>query len=154
MAVTETNKKEDLDLGSYDLEYSELLGVEWRKEIKEIDLRLRCPVAGWAFKEKRNKFLRSLGLDAFLSEACVEYIVCLTFLGVTEVTETLISQGHAVIGRAPSDTTWMQSFIFEIEDIRIVKVGSEVFRFYLRSEGLQLDFNFADCIAREKCVET
>lgn len=153
MAVTETIK-ENLDLSSYDLEYCELLSVESRKEVNEIDLKLRCPVAGWVFKEKRNQFFRSLGLDALLSQTCVEYIVSLNFLGVTDVIESLISQGHAVIGRAPSDTTWMQSFIFEIEEIRIVKVKSGVFRFYLRSEGLQLDFNFTDCLAREKCVET
>jgi hypothetical protein len=152
MVVTE-QKGEDLDLSWYDLEYSELLSVEWRPEPREVYLKLRCPVVGWALKEKLTRFLRALGLRALVSDTCVEYIVRLTFLGVTEVVETLISQGHTVIGCDPGDNTWMQSFIFEIEDIRILKVRPDLFRFYLRSEGLHLDFNFANCIFREECVE-
>lgn len=142
----------DPDLSSYDLEYAELLSVEWRKEIQEIHLKLRCPVEGWALKEKLNRFLQALGLQALRSNPCTEYLVDLTFIGVTEVTETLISQGHTVIGCA-ADDPWMQSFIFEIEDIRVVKLSPDRSRFYLRSEDLHLDFNFADCIFREKCVD-
>jgi hypothetical protein len=78
--------------------------------------------------------------------------VSLTFLGVTEATETLISQGHTVIGCA-ADDPWRQSFIFEIEDIRVVKLSPDRSRFYLRSENLCLDFNFVACILREKCME-
>jgi hypothetical protein len=152
--VKEFKTKEALDLSSYELEDSELLAVNWREEVKEIELKLRCPVAGWQFKEKRNKLLRSIRLDALVSRPCVEYLVYLTFLGVDEVRETLLSQGHALLDREPTDETWMQSFIFHLEDIRIVRVGADLFRFYLRTEGLELDFNFVDCIHREECVDS
>ena len=150
--LKELKSQKALDLSSYELEDSELLAVDWRKEVKEIELKLRCPVAGWQYREKWNKFLRSLGLGALVSNPCIEYVAYLTFLGVTEVRETLLSKGHALLHRAPSDKTWMQSFIFHIEDIRIVRLGAGLFRFYLRTEDLELDFNFVDCIAREECV--
>lgn len=123
--------------------------MDWRKEVKEIELKLRCPVAGWQYREKWNQFLRSLGLKALISKPFVEYVVQLTFLGVSEVRETLLSQGYAVLGRDPSDKTWMQSFIFRIDDIRVVRVGADLFRFYLRTEELELDFNFVDCMHYE-----
>ena len=138
-----------LDLSSYELEDSELLAVEWRKEVKEIELKLRCPVAGWPYREGWNKFLRSLGLKALIRNFFSEYLVQLAFLGVSEVRETLLSQGYTVLGRDPSDKTWMQSFMFRINDIRIVSVGADLFRFYLRAEELQLDFNFVDCMHYE-----
>jgi hypothetical protein len=151
--VVRENGKKDLDLSSYDIEYSELLALDWRKDINELELKLRCPVSGWWWKEKRNMFFRSIGFSALISDPCVLYTITLTFLGVTELTETLISQGHSILGCAPSDSTWMRSFIFDIEDIRIIRLGVDVFRFYLRAEELQLDFNFADCIFRQLCVE-
>lgn len=151
--VKEFKSKEALDLSTYDLEDSELLAVDWRKELKEIEMKLRCPVAGWQFREKQNKFLRSVNLGALVSNPCVEYLVYLTFLGVTEVRETLLSQGHTLLDREPADKTWMQSFIFHIDVIRIVKLDADLFRFYFRTEGLELDFNFVDCLAREKCVQ-
>ena len=77
------------------------------------------------------------------------YLVQLTFFGVSEVRETLLSQGYRVMGRDPSDRSWMQSFIFEIDDIRVVKVGADLFGFYLRTKELQLDFNFVDCMHYE-----
>jgi hypothetical protein len=150
--VTEYTKK-NLDLSSFDLEYAELLMVRWLKEINEITLKLRCPVAGWPFKETRIRFLRFLGLGWLLSDTCVEYLVTLTFVGVTDVAETLISQGHTVVGSAPSDTSWMESLVFEIESIRIVRMRADLFRFHMRSEDLQLDFNFAECFYCEECLE-
>ena len=151
--IKELTSKKALDLSGYELEDSELLAVEWRKEIKEIALKLRCPVAGWQYREKWNKFLRSLRLGDFVKNPCIEYLAYLTFLGVTEVRETLLSQGHVLLDREPADKTWMQSFIFDIEGVRVVRLGADLFRFYLRTEGLELDFNFVDCIALEKCVE-
>ena len=50
--VKEFKSTEALDLSSYDLEGSELLAVDWRTELKEIELKLRYPVAGWQFREK------------------------------------------------------------------------------------------------------
>jgi hypothetical protein len=150
--VKEFKSREALDLSSYELEDSELLAVDWRNELREIELKLRCPVAGWQFREKGNRLLRSLSLGALVSKPCVEYLVYLTFLGITEVRETLLSQGYALLDRELADKTWMQSFIFHIDEIRIVHAGADHFRFYLRTEGLELDFNFVDCIFREECA--
>ena len=151
--VKEFKSKEPLDLNSYDLEDSELLAVDWRKELNEIELKLRCPVFGWQYREKKNKLLRFLSLGALISNPCLEYLVYLTFVGVTDVREALLSQGHALLDREPVDKTWMQSFIFRIDDIRIVRAGADLFRFYLHTEDLKLDFTFADCISLEECVE-
>ena len=151
--VKEFRSKEALDFNSYDLEHSELLAVDWHPEIKEIKLKLRLPVAGWQYREKWNKFLRSLRLESLISDPCVEYVADITFLGVTEVRETLLSQGHEVQGLEQNDKTWMQAFIFRLDEIRIVKLGADVFRFYLRTEDLKLDFSFVDCLARYECVE-
>jgi hypothetical protein len=140
------------DFSGYDLEYAELVGMDWRKQVGEIELKLRCPVAGWSFKEKKVRVLRAVGLNTLVEDPCVDYLITLTFLGVSEVSETLISQGHTVTGHAPSDDTWLQSFIFEVDDVRSVELNDE-FRFYLRAENLRLDFNFKDCIFTQKCIE-
>lgn len=103
-----TTQSEVLDLRSYDLEYSEVLALDWKKEINQLELKFRLAAAGWEWKEKRIKFLQAIGLGALILDKCVEYIVTITFLGVTEVVETLISQGHKIGGGDPSDTTWMK----------------------------------------------
>jgi hypothetical protein len=140
------------DFSGYDLEYAELVGMDWRKQFGEIELKLRCPVAGWSFKEKKVKVLDAVGLNNLVEDPCVGYLITLIFLGVTEVSETLISQGHTVTGHGPSDDTWLRSFIFEVDDIRSVELN-EGFRFYPRAENLHLDFNFKDCIFTQNCIE-
>ena len=152
--IKEFKSDEELDFSSYEIDDSELLAVDWRPQIKEIELKLRLPVAGWQYREKWNKLLRSLRLGALISDPCVEYVVDVIFIGVAEVRETFLSEGHALLDREPNDTAWMQSFIFHIDEIRVVRLGAEVFRLYLRTEGLELDFNFIDCIARYECTGT
>ena len=133
-----------LDLSSYDLEYSEVLALDWKKQTKQLELKFRLAAAGWEWKEKRIKFLQAIGLGALIHDKCVEYMVTINFLGVTGVVETLISQGHKIGGGDPSDTTWMKSFIFRIDDMRVVRRETTGFRFYLRTEDLELEFDFVD----------
>lgn len=96
--------------------------------------------------------LEVVGLNTLVADPCVEYLITLTFLGVSEVSETLINQGHTVVGQAPSDVTWLQSFIFEVDGVRSVALD-EGLRFYLRAEDLHLNFNFKDCICLHKGID-
>ena len=138
-----------LDLSKdFDLEYSDLVGVQWRQEVNEIELKFRCAVRGWWLKEKRNKFMRSLGLGDFIEQPCLEYSVEILFIGVTNVTENI---AEAVPKK--SDPGSIHSMILDVDNVSVVEVKKDVFRFYLRAEELQLDFNFVDCIYRELCTK-
>ena len=47
----------------------------------------------------------------------------------------------------------MKSFIFRIDDMRVVRRETTGFRFYLRTEDLELEFDFVDFILSQKCIE-
>lgn len=142
-----------LDLSrDFDLEYSHLLEVHWRKEIGEIELKFRCSVNGWWLKEKRNRFVRALGLSDAILHPCLEYLVEIVFLGVTNVIENLSEARPRMMAAAASDPTGANSIMFDIDNVSVVELKKEVFRFYLRAEELELDFNFVDCIYRELCT--
>lgn len=137
---------DDLNFRDFDLEYSELLTLDWRKELNEIQMRFRFSVIGWYLKEKRNNFLRRFGLLSFVVNPCLEYEVDVLFIGVHEVrrvwsTEHLFEQAVA-----------NNNLRLDIDNARVVKMDQGVFRYYLRAEELELDFNFVDFIYRELCV--
>jgi len=142
---------QDLDFSRYDLEYAELLGVIWRQHADEIELSIRCPIRIWFLKKKLIKFAKSIGVKDWLDNPCIEYLLKLTFLGVKDINETLLSQGHTIGGYDPS-SDWFRSIIFEIDDMRCANINNG-WRFYLHAENLKLEFNYQDCILGGKCIE-
>lgn len=76
------------DLRIYDLEYSEIIGLEFRPSMAEIQMRLRCPVMGWQWKDNITQLKNRFGLKPLVIESGNLHDVSLTFLGVSEVRET------------------------------------------------------------------
>jgi hypothetical protein len=144
------------DLRGYDLEYAELIGVHWEKQLGEIEMRIQSPAAGWYYKRKIVKMAQALGVKKYLPSSCTEYLLTLTFLGVSEVTDTLLSQGHTIGAFGGSNAEWLEAatklLSFEIDDIRNVRLADDNLRFYLWAEGLKLEFNYQDCIFLQKCI--
>lgn len=146
-----------LNLQGFDLEYSQLERIEWRKDFSEVWMQIRSPVLGWYYKEKAMRFMRSIGLLSLLSNSCTDYLLTLEFLGVSNVDENLFSEGYISKGFDESEKQWIEALSnkasLQIEFIRNVKLDEENSRFYLCVEDLKINFNYRDCISLQKCID-
>lgn len=144
----------DPDLTGFELEYAELIGIDYREHVREIELRIRCPIVGWYYRSKLKSLAKALGIPKWVKVQDITYLITLKFSGVSALLETLLSQGHTIGNYDPSSRDWLQRLIFEIDDIRSTKLDESRSRFYIRAEGLILEFTYQDCLLLQSPLET
>ena len=145
------------DFQGFAVEYASLVGIQWREEYGEMDINIQCPVSSWYYKRVFINIMQALRLKELVSNPCIEYLLTLNFLGVSSLQETLLSKGHTIGSYDGSNTDWIRDAVndifFVIDSIHNVKLDNDLYRFYLYTEGLELAFNYQDCIILQKCIE-